>query len=426
MRVLVIGSGAREHAIAWKLARSPLCERLYIAPGNAGTGQLGENVPISPTNIHALAEAARQLQIDLTFVGPEAPLAGGIVDLFRAERLPIFGPTKEAAQIESSKSFAKELMRRHGIPCAESRTFASIAEARSYVDRLPVPIVVKADGLAAGKGVTIAQTRQEAHQALVEAMDKKVFGPAGDRVVIEEYLEGKEASVFAVTDGRRVLATVPACDYKRVFDGDSGPNTGGMGSYSPAEFLDERLLEQVHGQVLERAVAALAREGCICQGVLYAGLMITPEGPKVLEFNCRLGDPEAQVILPRMKSDLLELALAACQGRLRDIPLEWSQDFCVGVVLASGGYPGSYETGYPILGLDTLDPDVLVFHAGTKASEGRVLTNGGRVLTLVALGKTMAEAQSKVYANVAKVQFEGAHCRRDIAGRATQAEALRR
>jgi phosphoribosylamine--glycine ligase len=354
--------------------------------------------------------------VDLTFVGPEAPLAAGIVDEFEAQGFTIFGASKDAARIEASKVFAKELMLRHGIPCACSRSFASYDEAVVYVKKRQPPIVIKADGLAAGKGVTVAQSTAEALEALKADMHDRAFGAAGDRVVVEECLSGREMSFFALTDGETVLPMAPACDYKRVFDGNQGPNTGGMGSYSPPEFYDPTLGECVMKTIMEPTVKAMRAEGYPYRGVLYGGLMMTPQGPKVIEFNARLGDPETQVVLPRLESDLVEAALAVAERRLAGTRMSWSHEPCVGVVLASGGYPGHYETGYPISGLEDMDKDVMVFHAGTKPGpSGQVLTAGGRVLTVVARGNTLAAAREKVYANLPRISFQGMHYRKDIA-----------
>lgn len=415
MKLLVIGNGAREHTLVWKLARSPRVKDIYVAPGNAGTGAIARNLDISPTNIEALADAARQFGVDLTVVGPEAPLALGIVDLFQSQGLAIFGSTREATRLESSKVFAKELMQKYGIPCAQGVVFSSPEPARDYVRSKPSPIVIKADGLAAGKGVVVATSQEEALEAVSDMMEKKVFGAAGDRVIVEECLEGREVSLLAFTDGVTVTPMVPACDYKRVFDDDQGPNTGGMGSYSPPDFFGQSEIELVHQAILEPVVRAMAQEGVPYNGVLYGGLMLTAEGPKVLEFNARFGDPETQVILPRLKTDLVEIILAIIDGNLDKINVEWSDEACVGVVMASGGYPGSYKTGLPISGLDKLDKDTLVFHAGTKVKEGEILTDGGRVLTVTAPGKDLADARAKVYDSIPHINFEKRHYRTDIA-----------
>ena len=349
-------------------------------------------------------------------VGPEALLADGIVDRFQGIGIPIFGPTKGATQIESSKAFAKGLMQKYGIPCARSSSFSGFSQAREYVEQQTPPIVIKADGLAAGKGVIVADSVPQALDVLSSIMESKTLGAAGDRVIIEECLSGKEMSSFAFTDSQTVVPMVDACDYKRIYDGDRGPNTGGMGSYSPPDFLNPTLAKSVHETIMEPAVKAMNKEKRPYRGVLYGGLIITNEGPKVLEFNARFGDPEAQVTLPRLKTDLVDIVLAVINGNLDQVNVECSEDACVGVVIASAGYPGSYKTGFPITGLDSLDKDILVFHAGTKiGSEGQVLTNGGRVLTVVALGKTIAEAREKVYANILRIHFEGCHYRKDIA-----------
>lgn len=429
MRVLVVGNGAREHAIAWKLSQSPRVKELFVAPGNAGTAQLARNVPIRATDIEALLRFAQESRIEFTVVGPEAPLAAGIVNRFQEAGLPIFGPTKEAARIESSKSFAKELMLRHGVPTGAAKTFTSYAEASDYALRAPLPVVVKADGLASGKGVVVARTREDAVTALHQQMVEKQFGAAGERVLIEEYLEGQEVSVFAFVDGERVSPLVAACDYKRVGDGDVGPNTGGMGSYSPPPFWDKDLEHRISKEIMEPVARALCDEGSPYWGVLYAGLMLTADGPKVIEFNCRLGDPEAQVVLPRLKTDLLDITMRIAQGSGvgvngplgRMLKIEWDLRPCVGVVIASGGYPGRYDIGFPIEGLDELDDDITVFHAGTRLlqqegkADAEVVTDGGRVLTVTALGPTLKEARRRVYANVGRIHFKGSFYRKDIA-----------
>ncbi|MSQ40310.1 MAG: phosphoribosylamine--glycine ligase [Dehalococcoidia bacterium] len=416
MRVLVVGSGAREHAIAWKLRQSTRLSQMFVAPGNAGTASIAQNLPVPSADVEALAQAAREHRVDLTIVGPEVPLAEGIVDLFRSQGLAVFGPTKAAARIESSKVFSKALMQKHGIPTAEAQVFSSYEAARRYVMKHELPLVVKADGLAAGKGVFVCHSREEALEALHQCMEARAFGSAGDQVLVEECLQGREVSVFAFTDGTHLSPLVAACDYKRVGDGDQGPNTGGMGSYSPPEFWTDGLEAKVRATIMEPTVRAMAQEECPYQGVLYAGLMMTQEGPKVIEFNCRLGDPEAQVLLPRLKTDLLDLCLAVLEGRLQEVAVEWSREACVGVVLASQGYPADYPRGFPIDGLQDLDQNLVVFHAGTKLRDGgQAVTDGGRVLTVTALGRTLEEARQRVYRNVGRIQFEGAHYRRDIA-----------
>jgi phosphoribosylamine--glycine ligase len=414
LKVMVVGGGAREHALVWKLSQSHKVDEIYVAPGNAGTQAIAHNLNIAPTSIKALAEAAQEYRIDLTVVGPEVPLSLGIVDLFQSLGLPIFGPTQAATRLESSKVFSKELMQKYGIPCARGEVFSSVSQAKEYVKSHPAPMVIKAEGLAAGKGVIVATSREKALEAVSDMMEKKALGTAGDRVIIEECLNGQEVSLLAFTDGRSVLPMVPACDYKRAFDGDQGPNTGGMGSYSPPGFFDQSRVEQVRRTILEPAVQAMAQEGAPYKGVLYAGLMVTSEGVKVLEFNARFGDPETQVIVPRLKTDLVDIMLAVVEGKLDKAGIEWSDEACVGVVMASGGYPGSYKTGFPITGLDKLDEDILVFHAGTK-EKGGVVTDGGRVLTGAARGGTLGEARARVYSNLPRIHFEDCHYRRDIA-----------
>ena len=414
MRVLLVGNGGREHAIAWKLRQSPLVSELYIAPGNAGTAGLGRNVPIGATDVESLLRFAQDYGVEFSVVGPEAPLAAGIVDRFQDAGAPVFGPTQEAALIESSKVFSKEMMLRQGIPTAMAQTFASYEEAREYLDSVPLPVVVKADGLAAGKGVVVARTRDEAHTALRRIMMEREFGEAGERALVEECLEGQEISVFAFVDGKRVSPMVAAQDYKRLGDGDVGPNTGGMGSYSPPPSWNAELEGRVRREIMEPAASGMAAQGSPYRGVLYAGLMLTREGPKTLEFNCRLGDPETQVIMPRLKTDLAEAMIKTAQGELEGLSIEWDGRACVGVVLASGGYPGEYATGHAVDGLGEMDDGTIVFHAGTKFSGGSVVTDGGRVLTVSALGETVEEARVRAYANARRVRFEGAVYRGDI------------
>lgn len=416
MKVLVVGSGAREHALSWKLKQSPHISELFVAPGNAGTASIARTLDIAPDDTQGLAAAAQSHKIDLTVVGPEGPLSQGIIDVFQERNLLIVGPSKAAARIESSKAFARELMQRKGIPCARGAVFQSFSEAARYIESQSAPIVVKADGLAAGKGVVVAQSKDEAMEALRDAMETRVFGAAGDKVVIEECLTGREVSLLAFTDGTTVLPMVPACDYKSVFDNDRGPNTGGMGSFSPPRFFDASMVRTVTRTVLEPAIRGLAESGAPYSGVLYAGLMMTDEGPKVLEFNARFGDPETQAILPRLKTDLLDILLAIVQRKLDSVNVEWRPDACVGVVMASGGYPGNYQRGFPIFGLNKIDPAVMVFHAGTRvAHDSSVVTHGGRVLTVSATGRTIGEARNKVYSNIQRISFSGCHFRKDIA-----------
>lgn len=420
MRALVMGSGAREHTLCWALRRSPRVSELFCAPGNGGTAAIAENVALDPMDFAACADWAASHAIDLTVVGPDDPLGGGIVDVFQARGLRVFGPTKAAARIESSKTWAKELMLRAGVPTARAKAFTDREAASRYLEgHSRYPVVIKADGLAAGKGVVIAETAAEARATLDDFLVARKLGTAGQEVLIEEYLQGPELSLFALTDGERVVPMVPACDFKRAHDGDEGPNTGGMGAYSPPAFATPELLAEIEARILRPTVRALAESGAPFRGLLYAGLMLTRDGPYVLEFNARFGDPETQVVLPRLKSDFFELALSVADGRLDRIPaLEWSVEATCGVVIASAGYPGPVEKGLPISGLDTLDGDIRAFHAGTRREPaGMLVTAGGRVLTLVASGPTVADARRRVYANVDRVRFRGAWHRTDIAAR---------
>jgi phosphoribosylamine--glycine ligase len=418
MKILVIGSGAREHALVWKIAQSPEATKIYVAPGNAGTSSIAHNLKISLSDIDILASLAEKESIDLTVVGPEAPLAAGIVDLFERKGLPIIGPNKYAAQIESSKVFAKNLLNKYRIPCSQGDSFSTYYEAKKYLDSRQFPIVIKADGLAAGKGVIIAFSKGEAIQALSDIMEAKIFGSAGNQVLIEEFLEGREVSLLAFTDGDCVVPMIPACDYKRIGDNDKGANTGGMGSYSPPRFFSPELNNQVVKTIIEPVVQAIAKEGTPFKGILYAGLMITSKGPKVLEFNARFGDPETQVILPRLKTDLLQIFLAIYNNKLKGMAVEWYNNACVGVVMASGGYPGHFDTGFPISGLDEIGGDTVVFHSGTRTNENsRVLTDGGRVLTVVSSGKTLTDARDNVYKSLPRIHFTNCYYRKDIAAR---------
>ena len=426
MKVLVVGNSAREHAITWKLAQSPTVSGLYVAPGNAGTLQTAENVAINADDIEGLLRFALERNIGLTVVGPEAPLAAGIADRFQEAGLLIFGPTRAAADIETSKSFAKELMLRTGVPTGRAEVFDSYEEALGYVEQAPLPIVVKADGLTAGKGVVVAESRRAALDALRHQMLERRLGAAGERVLVEEFLEGQELSAFAFSDGDRLSSLFVAQDYKRAGDGEKGPNTGGMGSHSPPfeTVWNEDVEQSVRTRVMEPVVQALREQGSPYKGVLYAGLMVNGGDVRVVEFNCRLGDPEAQVVLPRLKTDLLEVMVASARGDLSGTYLDWDARAWVGVVVASGGYPGSYSTGLPIDGLEATDEDVLVFHAGTRPSRGEgngekaTLTDGGRVLTVTAPGDTLETARRKAYANAGRISFDGAFYRRDIAASA--------
>jgi phosphoribosylamine--glycine ligase len=401
----------------WKLAQSKRVNEIYAAPGNAGTALIATNLSVPVMDFEALGKAALKERIDLVVVGPDDPLGGGIVDHFQKVGIPAFGPTRRAAQLEASKVFAKELMQKYGIPCARSASFSEFAAAREYVTRKGTPVWIKTDGLAAGKGAVFADTVPRAVEVLSSMMEARVFGASGEKVVIEDVLVGREMSAFIITDGRAIAPAVPACDYKRVFDGDQGPNTGGMGSYSPPSFVTPALEQKVMTVVMEPIVRAMAREGRRYQGVIYGGLMIDNGEPSVIEFNSRFGDPECQVILPRLQTDLLDLVLGTVNGTLETVTPTWTDDACVGVALASGGYPGKYDTGFPITGLADVDNDIIVFHAGTRAGAvpGQVLTGGGRVLTVVAKGRTLEEAREKVYDNVPRIHFEGCHYRKDIA-----------
>jgi phosphoribosylamine--glycine ligase len=418
MNILVVGSGAREHAIAWKLTGSRQVDRLFLVPGNAGTASIGVNLKGPIEDLMGLADLAMAKSVDLTIVGPEVPLARGIVDLFGERGLAIFGPTRAAARIEASKAFARGLMLRHDIPGPEFKVFHDYDNAHSFLSKHEGPVVVKADGLAAGKGALVCAGRDEALKALHDCMKARSLGSAGDVVVVEQYLEGREVSVFAFSDGEHLSPLVAACDYKRLLDGDAGPNTGGMGSYSPPELWTSDLADRVGKEIMTPVVRALKEEGAPYKGVLYAGLMVTPDGPRVLEFNCRLGDPETQTLMPRMASDPLELMLACSEGNLDRIDVRWDERHYVGVVLASGGYPDKYDIGFEVSGLDAGDADTgasLVFTAGVAAGpSGGPVTAGGRVLSVVGGGDSIAEARAKAYARLNGIAFPGAHWRTDI------------
>ncbi len=428
MKILVVGGGGREHAIAWKLRRSSEVTELYAAPGNAGIREVADCVPIDPSDIVELAEFAGKVRVDLTVVGPELPLTLGIVDEFEKRGLKIFGASRAAAEIERSKVFAKEFMRRHGIPTADFTACSTWEEAMAALgrrSRSEYPVVLKADGLAAGKGVIIAESASEAEGAVTDIMKRRKFGNAGDRLVVEDFLRGREVSFFGLSDGEHLLPLVTCQDYKRIGDANRGANTGGMGAFSPSVAVTQEIYEEVVARVLRPTVAGLAEEGRTYRGVLYAGLMLTEEGPRVLEFNARFGDPETQVLLPRLKSDLAPLLLAAAEGRLDRAETEWSRDRAVCVVMASEGYPEGYETGKEIRGLDRAAalPGVMVFHAGTRREEdGPVLTAGGRVLGVTALGATFEEARKLAYGGVDAVRFENRYFRGDIGGDAVEFE----
>ena len=419
MKILVIGGGGREHALVWKLAQSRRVTKIFCAPGNAGIAEQAECVPIAATDVAALTAFAVERQIDFTVVGPEAPLCAGIVDALAARGRRAFGPSRQAAQLEGSKVFAKRFLLKYGIPTARMEVFTEVGPALECVRRWGAPVVVKADGLAAGKGVIVAQAVAEAEQAVVNILEKKVFGAAGRQVIIEECLTGPEASVMAFVDGQTYRLMSPAQDHKRVSDGDTGPNTGGMGAYSPTPAVAPAL-EKTIRDIFDRTLAGLREEGMDYRGVLYAGLMLTPTGPQVLEFNCRFGDPETQAVLPRLEGDLLDVLEATAAGRLTEAQLTWTRDTAVCVVLAAGGYPGDYVKGQPIRGLKEAGQlaKVCVFHAGTKRNAaGEIVTDGGRVLGVTALGTDLAGAVRQAYAAVERIHFDGMQYRRDIAAR---------
>jgi phosphoribosylamine--glycine ligase len=417
VNVLVVGGGGREHALIWKLAQSPRITRLFCAPGNAGVEALARCVPLPVDDIGALKAFAEAERVDLTVVGPEGPLGLGIADAFRKAQLRIFGPTRAAARIETSKAFSKELMTRHRIPTAAASTFESLAPALAHLERQPLPIVVKADGLAQGKGVVVAKTREEAAEACVAMMEKNVFGEAGNRIVIEEFLDGQEVTVMAFTDGHTVVPMVAAQDHKRVGDADTGPNTGGMGAYAPAPVATPAFMSAVTSTVLRPIVEGLSRLGSPFQGVLYAGLMIVGGRPYVLEFNARFGDPETQVVVPLLRTDLLDILEAVAEHRLDQVEVAWHPDSAVCVVLTSGGYPGGYDSGKSIHGLEATDESVMVFHAGTRRRGDEVVTAGGRVLGVTATGPDLRMARERAYAAVNKLTFDACHFRSDIAQR---------
>lgn len=417
MKILVVGSGGREHALAWKLRQSPQVEQVYCAPGNAGTAQLGENVPIPASDLPRLLRFAKENRIDLTVIGPDDALAAGMADLFIKSGLRVFGPTKAAARLESSKIFAKEMMRRFRIPTAMAGSFEDSAKAIHFCKRLEYPLVIKADGLALGKGVVIAQNREEAVATIEAMINEGRFGDAGRRIVVEEYLTGTECSIHALVGGGAFQLLAAARDHKRAFDGDQGPNTGGMGAVSPSELCSDENEKFIKEKILTPFIQGIAGTGLDFRGLLFPGLMMTPQGPRILEFNCRFGDPETQTILPRLKSDLLPLLEATIDGTLDDVTIEWDERASVTVIMASGGYPGKYKVDKPIRGLDACAelPEVKIFHAGTRRAGDDIVTAGGRVLAVNALGATVEEARERAYAAVGQIEFEGAFYRRDIA-----------
>lgn len=413
MKILMVGGGGREQAIIWKLRRNKKVEEIHCAPGNGGISDIAKCVPIKATDIERIVSYAKQELFDLVFVAPEDPLYMGMVDRLESEGIRAFGPDSKAAEIEGSKAYAKWLMKKYGIPTAEYEVFTDFHEACGYAERCVLPAVVKTDGLALGKGVIICNTAAEAKTALEDMMIKKIFGSAGEKVVIEEFLQGPEVSVLAFCDGKTMLPMPSAQDHKRVFDGDRGPNTGGMGAFSPSPKYTGEIRKIVEDSIINRTLYALNQEGRVFKGVIYFGLMLTESGPKVLEYNARFGDPETQAILPRMKNDLLEVINAVIDGRLSEIKLEWDDKCAVCVVIASGGYPGKYEKGMAIEGLEAVKNSI-VFHAGTEKKNGRCVTNGGRVLGVTALGSGITEARETAYSDVEKISFNGAQYRRDI------------
>ena len=425
MHVLVVGSGAREHALAWRLEQSPSVTGLWVAGGNAGTSEVAANLDINPEDVPGVVDAAKTHGIDLVVVGPEVPLAAGIVDTLQTLGIAAFGPTQSAAQLESSKNFARVVMGEAGVAGPAYHTFHDYEDALAHIGRNQTPVVVKADGLAAGKGVSLCHTPQDAAAAVQRCMRDRAYGAAGDSIVVEEMLQGREVSVFAFTDGENLSPLVAACDYKRIGDGDEGPNTGGMGSYSPPEFWTEALSRRIADDIMTPTVRAMADRGTPYCGVLYAGVMLTDDGPRVLEFNCRFGDPEAQVILPLLESDPVEVMLACGNGRLGETLVSWRTEPHVAVIMASGGYPDAYDTGFEISGLDVDSPQSVVFHAGTRrvshAGEDSVVTSGGRVLTAVGWGDSLGQARDRAYARIRTIDFAGAYFRTDIARTAAAA-----
>jgi phosphoribosylamine--glycine ligase len=415
VRILIVGSGAREHALAWKCAQSPLAERVYVAPGNGGTPEVARNVAVSADEAQKLVRLARKEKIGLAVIGPESAVAAGVGDALRDTGIPVFGPNREPGRVETSKAFAKDLMQAAGIPTARFEVFTEPAAAKRWVRARQGQVAVKADGLALGKGVLVCSSLAEADSAIDAMLVQKTFGRAGTTLVLEERIEGPELTVFGVTDGERVVALPAVRDFKRAREGDEGPNTGGMGAYSPPAGITPAMVEEIADMVLRPAVWELARRGMEYRGVLYAGVMLTANGPRVIEFNARFGDPEAQVLLPRLTSDLVPLLLAAAMGDLPERPqLEWDPRPAVGIVVASGGYPGTYETGFPIEGLGGVPPGVLIFHAGTRVGPGGLLTSGGRVLTSVGMGADVEQARMAALSGAVRVRFAGAYYRRDI------------
>ena len=417
MKILIIGSGGREHALGWKIKQSPLVSKIYFAPGNSGTKQIGKNVSIEVTNIQGLLKFAKGKKIDLTVVGPETPLVLGISDVFRKEKQKIFGPSRKASQIEGSKTFSKQLMRKYKIPTAEYFSFNNFSEANKYLQHVKYPQVIKADGLSLGKGVAICKNRKDAEKFLKQLMVDKIFGGSGEKIIIEECLYGQEISFMVITDGKDFLSFLPSQDHKRLNENNQGPNTGGMGAYTPVPFLDKKLIKQIEKEIIIPTIKAMAKEGCLYQGILYPGLILTKEGPKVLEYNCRFGDPETQPLMMSLESDLIEIILAQQKGNLKNKKLIFKKGFSIGVVLASAGYPEEYKKGDQIIGLGKVnDKDVQIFHAGTKEVDKKIITNGGRVLSITAKSITLDETIKKAYQYIGKkgVYFKGMQYRKDI------------
>ena len=424
MKVLIIGSGGREHTLAWKVSESKKVDKLYCAPGNGGIKDIAELVDIKADDIDGLLNFAKEKKIDLTIVGPEIPLVKGIVDKFEKEGLKIFGPSKELAMLEGSKIFAKEAMKKFGISTADFKVFSDPIKAKEYLKEKGAPIVVKADGLAAGKGVIVAQSTEEAEEAIDSILVKKIFGSSGEKIVLEDCLEGEEASILVISDGKIIIPLVSSQDHKRIFDGDKGPNTGGMGAYSPAPVVSGKIFDEIIESVFKSLIEGFSKEGKLYKGVLYGGLMITKDGPFVLEFNVRFGDPETQAVLPRLKSDLVEVMLACIDGTLHKVNLEWDERPSLCVVAASKGYPGSYEKNKEIQGLDEVKnmKDILVFHAGTTSKNGKIFTNGGRVLSVTGFGKDIKSAKDNAYKGIENIKFDGIYYRKDTGDKAIKRE----
>ena len=414
MKILVVGGGGREHAICWKLSKEANVEKIYCAPGNAGISNVAECIDIGDSDIENLLKFAKENQIDLTIVGPEIPLVAGIVDVFEKEGLKIFGPNKKCAQLEGSKSFSKDFMIRHNLPTAKYKEYTNLDEAITEIDSFGYPVVIKADGLAAGKGVVIPENREDAITTLKEMMSDKKFGKAGDKIVVEEFLNGIETSILAFVDNDTIVPMVSSKDHKKVFEGEAGLNTGGMGTFSPSEIYTDELAKEVQEKILDKTLEGFKKDNLNYKGILFVGLMITEDGPKILEYNVRFGDPETQSVLFRLDTDLNKIIIAILENNLKDIEINYSKEEAICVMLTSGGYPENYEKGKVISGLENLDSDIVVFHSGTKFDNENIVTNGGRVIGITAKGKTVKESGEKVYENIKKINFEGMHYRKDI------------